>query len=419
MKNRFAFIFFLLVSQLCGQISFTAIGTKYRQDFNGLPVTTDGGTITWSDNISLAGFYVLPTAILFESSPSSMSNTGKPYIYKSGSDMSIGSRASGTSPNNNIYIGARFQNNTGSVIKSLEVSYYGEQWTIAENGTNVNTMQFHYQKSTSAITSLTSGIWTALSGLNFQQIWTSSQSASKGGTACTGTSSQCLALDGNNAANRALKYAVFDVTINPGEEIMLRWYDRDDSSNDHHMQIDDLEVTPWDQPANIVLPVSLTYFSGYCEGEERVFNWSTYSERNNDYFTVETTEDGISFQDLGTVKAAGNSDVVLDYELRATVQKMTYFRLKQTDYDGKSTHTELFYLDCRTDKVVVYPNPNNGDFYVENVTEGSSIRIYNELGQLVAEFFSGSQVSNLPKGLYFIESTYAGTEKTIQKIVVN
>lgn len=419
MKQLYFFLI-LITSTGYGQISFNTIGSPYAEDFNSLPTATDGGTITWSDNSSLAGFYVLPTAMLYDASYTSMSNTGKPYIYKSGSDMSIGSRASGTSPNNNIYIGARFKNNTGVVIKSLEVSYYGEQWTIAENGANVNTMQFHYQKSVAALTSLTSGSWTALSALNFQQIWTSSQSAAKGGSACSGTSSQCLALDGNNSSNRVLKYAVFNVTINPGEEIMLRWYDRDDGSNDHHMQIDDLEVTPWDVTANIVLPINLAFFKGHCEGTEQVFNWSTYSERDNDYFTVESTEDGISFQVLGTVKAAGNSNIMLDYEFYTPAQKMTYFRLRQTDYDGKSTYSELFYLDCGAEsKVQVYPNPNSGSFYVGNVAKGNLIRIYNELGQLVTEFNADQQVGNLSRGIYFVETVNDQAERSVQKVVVN
>ncbi|MGV3632474.1 MAG: T9SS type A sorting domain-containing protein [Bacteroidota bacterium] len=398
-----------------GQISFSAIGTPYTQNFNSLPTTSDAGTITWTDNTSLAGFYVLPASILFESSYTTISNTGKPYIYKSGTDLSIGSRASGSSPNNNIYIGARFKNNTGAIIKSLEVSYYGEQWSIAENGSNVNTMQFHYQKSASAITSLNSGSWTAVTALSFQQIWTSAQSAAKGGTACSGTSNQCLALDGNNAANRVLKYAVFNVTVNPGEEVMLRWYDRDDSSNDHHMQIDELEVIPWDQPANIVLPINLAFFNGHCEGQNLVFSWSTYSERDNAYFTVESTEDNISFEASGTVKGAGNSDVMLDYELKINQASGSYFRLKQTDYNGKSMYSELFYLACSDErKIQLYPNPNKGSFFIENVPEGNVVRVYNELGQLLITLHGDGQVSSLARGLYFVES--AGS---VQKVVVN
>ncbi|MCE3296215.1 MAG: hypothetical protein K0R65_1929 [Crocinitomicaceae bacterium] len=406
----------LFFSPLKAQISFATTGTPYTQNFNGLPTTSDGGTITWSDNTSLTGFYVLPNAMLYEASYTTMSNTGKPYIYKNGSDMSIGSRASGSSPNNNIYIGARFKNNTGSTIQSLEVGYYGEQWTIAENGTNVNNLQFHYQKSASAISSLNSGSWTAVSALNFQQIWTSSQSSAKGGTACTGTSNQCLALDGNNAANRVFRYAVFNVTLNPGEEIMLRWYDADNSSNDHHLQIDDLEVTPWDVPANVVLPVNLAFFNGHCEGRDKVFSWSTYSERDNNFFTVETTEDGIVFENAGTIKGAGNSDQVLDYELKINQVKGTYFRLKQTDYSGKSLYSELIHVNCEAENTVqLYPNPNNGSFYVKNVLEGHPVRIFNELGQMIVTLATDGQVENLAKGLYFVE--IAG--QSVQKIVVN
>jgi hypothetical protein len=53
-----------------------------------------------------------------------------------------------------------------------------------------------------------------------------------------------LALDGNTAANRTAKSASFSVTVNPGQEIWLRWVDIDHASNDHGLAIDDFSFTP-------------------------------------------------------------------------------------------------------------------------------------------------------------------------------
>ncbi len=264
------------------QISFSTIGTAKTENFNTL--TNSGTSITWSDNTTLAGFYVSPTTVRIEASTSSMDNAGAPYIIANGTDRSLGSRASGTSPNNNIYFGARFVNNTSSIIKSLEVSYYGEQWSIAENGSNVNKLSFSYQKSSSTITSLTSGSWTNNTSLDFSQIKSCHTTS---GCNSSNTSAQYSALDGNNSANRVLKYAVFNVTLNPNEEIMLRWYDLNDAANDHHLQIDELSVTPWDVVASVVFQQE-----AYAAGNKRmiIFNFAVF------IFQEVITRNGVGFQ---------------------------------------------------------------------------------------------------------------------------
>lgn len=85
------------------------------------------------------------------------------------------------------------------------------------------------------------------------------------------------------------------------------------------------------------LPISLLYFKAK-EGKEKIqLNWSTATEINNDFFTLERSIDGNNWEILAYVEGAGNSNQQLDYEYNDEFPYtgISYYRLKQTDYDGK------------------------------------------------------------------------------------
>jgi hypothetical protein len=95
------------------------------------------------------------------------------------------------------------------------------------------------------------------------------------------------------------------------------------------------------------LPIELILFNGSSEGNYNHITWSTASESNNDYFTVEKTIDGKSFTVVGIVGGAGNSTVRNDYTLddNNISQVINYYRLKQTDYDGLFKYSELISIN--------------------------------------------------------------------------
>lgn len=89
----------------------------------------------------------------------------------------------------------------------------------------------------------------------------------------------------------------------------------------------------------IPLPVELISFIGKNNGEYNFLEWSTASETNNDYFTIERSLDGISFHKIGSVKGAGDSQQLLRYSYSdpANENQLVYYRLNQTDLDGTSS----------------------------------------------------------------------------------
>jgi Secretion system C-terminal sorting domain len=87
--------------------------------------------------------------------------------------------------------------------------------------------------------------------------------------------------------------------------------------------------------------------------------WTTSSEINNDYFEVQYSEDGNTFQSIGQVKGAGNSGKVAQYQFMHDNPKVgtTYYRLKQVDFDGKFEYSPMKSIYFSSENVRVFPNP--------------------------------------------------------------
>ena len=114
--------------------------------------------------------------------------------------------------------------------------------------------------------------------------------------------------------------------------------------------LDDVSIYE-SEPVN--LPIELLYFkvSGY--NSDNILHWSTASEDNNDYFTIEKTKDGIDWEVVDREPGAGSSSNQLYYSsVDENVESIiNYYRLKQTDYDGKFKYSEIISIDNRANKV--------------------------------------------------------------------
>ncbi len=69
--------------------------------------------------------------------------------------------------------------------------------------------------------------------------------------------------------------------------------------------------------SSFVLPIDLLSFTGECNNNHIVLNWTTAAETNNAYFSIERSEDGAVWEAIGTVKSAGNSSVNQNYSFTA------------------------------------------------------------------------------------------------------
>ena len=181
--------------------------------------------------------------------------------------------------------------------------------------------------------------------------------------------------------------------------------------------------------ASCLLPIELSSFTGICVNGRSSLSWSTATENNNAYFTIEYSPDGAGWQIAGTAPGAGNSSIPLSYSFtdQASRTGTAYYRLKQTDRDGKFTYSTIMSIgSCQgagTDKLSIYPNPTAGPIllsYDGDKTKIQSIEIYNVLGERVYHsgvWQSGIDLSDWPAGIYFVH-VLSNTRTEIREIVL-
>jgi len=115
------------------------------------------------------------------------------------------------------------------------------------------------------------------------------------------------------------------------------------------------------QDLSDALPVELIDFT-YTVTDNVNLYWSTASEINNDYFEIEKSTDGINFEHIGGVNGNGNSNSIIDYNYidKNPLNGISYYRLKQVDFDGKFEYSKIIAVEYEKQfSFNVYPNPIN------------------------------------------------------------
>lgn len=207
------------------QVVLSSMGNSVSQSFDTLASSPIGADIQFQNNSTLIGWYLSRPTYWAGSGTATAGTVFSFGISTNSAERALGSLA--VNSTGTIYYGMRLRNETGQTVTSLDVSFVGEQWRKANNSA-IQKLVFGYRQGVNLI-DLT-GAYTPVTALDF---------ASPVFSATTGT-----ALDGNLAANRSLVLATINVSIPPGEEIMLRWADANDLNEDHGLAIDDVTVTP-------------------------------------------------------------------------------------------------------------------------------------------------------------------------------
>jgi len=163
------------------------------------------------------------------------------------------------------------------------------------------------------------------------------------------------------------------------------------------------------------LPIELLNFYAEAEVSYNNIKWKTLTEVNNEFFTVYKSNDGINFESFTKTLGAGNSSIPNDYSIvDDNPYAFTYYKLRQTDFDGKYTESKIISATRKkSDKnsVICNVSNNNVNIIFENqVFENASVNIINALGvqvQSVINFPTQNgeysfPLNNLSGGLYYI-----------------
>ncbi|MBI4946949.1 MAG: T9SS type A sorting domain-containing protein [Bacteroidetes bacterium] len=185
----------------------------------------------------------------------------------------------------------------------------------------------------------------------------------------------------------------------------------------------------------VPLPIELLYFNAIAKNNSLVkCYWSTATEINSDYFAVERSQYGINFEQIGTVKGAGNSSVTRNYIFydHEPYSGISYYRLRPMDYNGAFTYSEIRPVYIGTlDIITIYPNPStDGSIqYIIASEDGGelSVKVYDIIGRKVisnTETLESGVVTRklstaaLSSGSYLLQVTNGDLEKTQKQFVI-
>ncbi len=185
------------------------------------------------------------------------------------------------------------------------------------------------------------------------------------------------------------------------------------------------------------LPIELITFTGIRKDKKNYLEWKTLSEINNDFFTIEKSKDGYTFTEYGTVKGAGFSTTTKTYSLFDYYPHngITYYRLKQTDFNGEYTYSDVISIENTSNEIYVdniHPNPTNGNInytFYSTLAGNITIEFYDLLGKLILSekqmVIEGnntlsSKTEAFEKGIYSMKVTFEKTGfSAINKIIKN
>ena len=165
---------------------------------------------------------------------------------------------------------------------------------------------------------------------------------------------------------------------------------------------------------NATLPVSFISFTAQKHTNNVLLKWSTASEQNSKDFIIQHSTDGNHWNNTGAVPAAGNSNSILNYSYTHTdpVTGINYYRLLQTDIDGKSSTSDIRtvqFTNAGDAVFTVMDNPvRNGQLKLR-LNIPATLSLYNTNGKLLwkRQLNAGSQqldVSDYSKGIYLLKS---------------
>lgn len=193
--------------------------------------------------------------------------------------------------------------------------------------------------------------------------------------------------------------------------------------------------SPWTvTEASVPLPIELVEFLAVVKERRVQLSWITDSELNNDYFVIERTSDGEVFTEVEKIRGAGTTNERKEYttvDFQPAIGR-SYYRLKQVDFDGKFTYSDLVAVEIAdVDAWGVYPNPyRQGELNLIvtglEVDKAAKVLVRNMQGNSVFErevdAISYTLVDitpdvELPPGMYIVTVIIGEASKNIKLLV--
>jgi hypothetical protein len=187
-------------------------------------------------------------------------------------------------------------------------------------------------------------------------------------------------------------------------------------------------------PLTVLLPVTYHEYKAVCVNKKVEVSWSTATELQNDYFTIERSSDGITFYPVGSIEGSKGSTSLAEYKFvdDNPINGIAYYRLKQTDFDLNYSYSDIKSVNCErigNDGISIFPNPFKETFSISlwsEVTEDVNLTLMDYTGKLIYKetFDKNTTQIDLPvhisekltDGVYFVKIS-SGSLSKVRKLL--
>ncbi len=177
-------------------------------------------------------------------------------------------------------------------------------------------------------------------------------------------------------------------------------------------------------------PLKLISFTGECNNQNIILKWSTISEINNEYFTIESSKDAINWEILDSIEGTSNSYIKNYSHLIEDPQLLSsFYRVKPINFSNEYEYSEIIevkkcFNDLNEIDFELFPNPTNSFITVHTAQkEEMNIEITNMVGQVVQKSTFKHDINfdlqTLPKGMYIVNVKSISGFFSSKKLVVN
>ncbi|MBA3664876.1 MAG: hypothetical protein H0W61_11810 [Bacteroidetes bacterium] len=244
------------------------------------------------------------------------------------------------------------------------------------------------------------------------------------GGACTGSNqgkwgnytSAILPASANNIANFRLRFV---------------WQNNDDAiGKDPSFAINDLKIS-----YNTVLPIELLNFTANQIDNTIMLQWASASEKNFREYEIQKSTDGVSFNEIGIIKAAGNNQIIQKYAFSDTnpFNGLVYYRLKMVDLDDLYKYSELVWFDWNESQTFSnsyfvdskqqltlnksFISSDNFEFLVILNLDGKIISKY-KISEHISDGWVVFPCNGLENGIYLCQLTGYSSQKSFKIVVL-
>lgn len=173
---------------------------------------------------------------------------------------------------------------------------------------------------------------------------------------------------------------------------------------------------------NSIVPVQLITFNGNIKGQYTYLNWASGSEVNNSGFEIQFSRDGQDFEAIGFVVGVGNALTLQQYQFVYDYSGAAYYRLKQIDYDGKYTYSNIVHTKPSKSLAALFPNPAEGVISIQSQEPIIETVIYNQQGRIMniqTSLHANAlqlNIAELLSGWYFVKIISNNGAQTVHKL---